>query len=181
MRPQFNTRQIKKKPMINALNHLTGRDKQALWIFLGLAILCSFYFASGILVTYVSQPAEAMEEAKDGKGFTVRVLGLQSYDSAEELSVDLKRQYGTTTKIEAGPAGQGYLVIIGPLAQAADAETLKNALQNKHHIVRIVQSCGVGITDCAPIRLIQGGAASRPHSDPHSDPHTDQGTGRGKP
>ena len=159
--------------MINALNHLTSRDKLALWIFAGMAMLCSFYFASGILVTYVSQPAEAMEEAKDGKGFTVRVLGLQTFESAEGLSVEMQGKYGVPTKIDAGPAGQGYLVIIGPLAKSADAETLKNALQNKRHIVRIIQNCGPGIVDCAPTRPLNRGASSNPHANPTS--------GQGKP
>jgi hypothetical protein len=141
---------------------------RALSIFIGLALLCAFYFASGILVTYVSQPAEAMEEAKDGKGYVVRVLGLQSYQAAEELSAELQKRYLASTKIEIGPEGQGFVVLIGPLAKSADAESLKVALQSKHHIVRIVQSCGIGISDCAPIRLLQGGAGSRPNSDPAS-------------
>jgi hypothetical protein len=159
--------------MINALNHLTSRDKLALSIFAGMAMLCSFYFASGILVTYVSQPAEAMEEAKDGQGFTIRVLGLQTFEAAEELSVELQGKYGVSTKIDAGPAGQGYLVIVGPLAKSADAETIKNALQNKRHIVRIIQNCGPGIVDCAPTRSLHGSAPSNPNSNPAS--------GQGKP
>ncbi|MGH9855532.1 MAG: SPOR domain-containing protein [Blastocatellia bacterium] len=136
--------------MIKALDHLTSRDKQALAIFAGLAMLCSFYFASGILVTYVSQPAEAMEVAKDGKGFTVRVLGLQTFASAERLGAELQGQYGVPAMIEAAPTGQGFLIKIGPLVKGSDAETLKDKLRDNHHsIVRIVQNCGPGISNCA--------------------------------
>jgi len=154
--------------MINPLNHLTSRDKLALSIFAGMAMLCSFYFAGGILVTYVSQPAEAMEEAKDGRGFTVRVLGLQTLESAEGLMVELQGKFGAPTKIDAAPAGQGYLVIVGPLAKSVDAETVKNFLQNKRHIVRIIQNCGPGIVDCAPTRPLHGGASSNRNSNPVS-------------
>src|SRR5262245_54180500 len=109
MRPQFNTQQ-NHKPMIKALNNLTSRDKQALAIFAGLALLCSFYFASGILVTYVSEPAGSMEVAKDGKGFTVRVLGLQTFALAEQLSAAVRDQRHVPAVIEAAPASQGYLI-----------------------------------------------------------------------
>ncbi|MGH9769728.1 MAG: SPOR domain-containing protein [Blastocatellia bacterium] len=151
--------------MINALNHLTNRDKRALAIFVGLAILCSFYFASGILVTYVSQPPEAMEVAKDGKGFTVRVLGLQTLALAERLSAELMNQHGVPAEIEAAPTGHGFLIKIGPLVKSSDAETLKNKLRDNHHsLVRIVQNCGPGISDCGQKRQSQLGASSNPNS-----------------
>jgi len=149
--------------MIKALNHLTTRDKQALAIFIGLAMLCSFYFASGILVTYVSQPADAMEVAKNGKGFTVRVLGLQTLAMAERLSAELQEQHGVPAEIEAAPTGQGFLIKIGPLVKGSDAEILKNELHDNHHsIVRIVQNCGPGISDCAQRQQSQSGASSNP-------------------
>jgi len=155
--------------MIKALDHLTSRDKQALAIFAGLAMLCSFYFASGILVTYVSQPAEAMEVAKDGKGFTVRVLGLQTLAMAERLSVELQNQHGVPAEIEAAPTGQGFLIKIGPLVKGSDAETLKNKLRDTYHsIVRIVQNCGPGISDCGQ-QQSQPGASSNPISNPAHD------------
>jgi|SRR5262245_29383705 len=127
--------------MIKALNHLTSRDKRALTIFIGLAMLCSLYFASGILVTYVSQPAGVMEVAKDGKGFTVRVLGMQTFAMAQRLSDDIKSQHGVPTEIEAAPTGQGFLIKIGPLVKLSDAETLVNELRASHNsIARIVQN-----------------------------------------
>lgn len=161
--------------MINALKHLTSKDKQALAIFVGLAMLCSFYFASGILVTYVSQPAEAMEVAKDGKGFTVRVLGLQTLAMAEQLSAELQAQYGVSAMIEAGPTGQGYLVKVGPLVKRSDAEIMMNDLRKSNHrIVRIVQNCGPGISDCAQPQQSQPGASSNPNSNPNSNRAYDQ-------
>src|SRR5262245_66001514 len=114
--------------MIKALNHLTNRDKQALAVFVGLAILCSFYFASGILVTYVSQPAGAMDVAKDGKGFTVRVLGLQTFEMAKQLSDEIESRHGIPAEVEALPTGQGFLIKVGPLVKLSDAEPVVNDL-----------------------------------------------------
>jgi hypothetical protein len=127
--------------MIKALNHLTSRDKKALEIFIGLAMLCSLYFASGILVTYVSQPDGVMEVAKDGKGFTVRVLGVQTYALAERLSDEIESQHGVPARIEAAPTSQGFLIIVGPLVKLSDAETLVNELRVSHNSMsRIVQN-----------------------------------------
>jgi hypothetical protein len=135
--------------MIKALSYLTTRDKQALAVFFGIALMCSLYFASGILVTYVSQPAGVMEVAKDGNGFTVRVLGLQTYAAAQQLSAALQDQRRVPTAIEAAPASQGYLLKVGPLVKRADAETLTNDLRNSgYNLVRIVQDCPPGIDDC---------------------------------
>ncbi len=135
--------------MIKAWSQLTTRDKRALAVFFGTALVCALYFASGILVTYVSQPAGAMEVAKDGKGFTVRVLGLQTFAAAEQLSAALRDQRRVPAVIEAAPANQGYLLKIGPLARRSDAETLTKDLHNSgYSIVRIVQNCGPGINDC---------------------------------
>ncbi|HKQ75605.1 MAG TPA: hypothetical protein VJ810_18045 [Blastocatellia bacterium] len=127
--------------MNKALNHLTSRDKQALAIFIGLAMLCSLYFASGILVNYISQPAGGMEVAKDGKGFTVRVLGLQTFALAERLREEISSQHGVPAEIEAAPSSQGFLIKVGPLVKLSDAETLVNELRFSHNsIARIVQN-----------------------------------------
>lgn len=153
--------------MIKSLEHLTSRDKRALAIFVGLALLCSFYFASGILVTYVSQPAGAMEVAKDGRGFTVRVLGMQTFDLAERLSAALRDQRRVPAVIEAAPAGEGYLIKVGPLVKRSDAETLTNDLYNSgYSLVRIVQNCGPGISDCGQNQQTQSGASSNPATSP---------------
>jgi hypothetical protein len=135
--------------MINALSHLTIRDKRALAIFFGFALMASLYFASGILVTYVSSPTGALELARDGKGFTVRVLGLQTFTAAEQLSTALQEQRRVPAVIEGAPTNQGYLVNIGPLANRADAEGLTNELKSSGYvIVRIIEHCDPGEGDC---------------------------------
>src|SRR5215475_9438231 len=156
--------------MIEALRRLTSRDKVALAIFAGLVAAGSFYFASGPLVSYFSQPAEALEVAKDGKGFTVRVLGLQTLASAERQSAELRNRYGVPAEIEATPTGQGYLIKVGPLVKLSDAETLMNNLiTSNNSIVRIVRDCGSGIGDCDHDRQSPSGAPSDPHSNPTQD------------
>lgn len=135
--------------MIKALSHLTSGDKRALAIFVGLVVACLLYFTSGILATYVSQPAEAMEVAKDGKGFMVRVLGLRTLAAAEQQSAELWNQYGVPAEVEAVPTGQAYLIKAGPLVKFSDAETLMNKLRASHNnIVRIVRNCGTGNSGC---------------------------------
>jgi hypothetical protein len=156
--------------MIKALSHLTNRDKRALAIFVGLVVACSCYFASGILVTYVSQSTEALEVAKDGRGFMVRMLGLQTLASAEWQRAELLDRYGVPAEIEAAPTGQGYLIKAGPLVKLSDAEILMNKLRISHNtIVRIVRSCGPGISDCG-----QNQQSPSP-SDPNSNPTQDEG------
>ncbi|MGH9852215.1 MAG: hypothetical protein ACREBD_20445 [Blastocatellia bacterium] len=155
--------------MIKALSYLTTRDKQALAVFFGIALMCSLYFASGILVTYVSQPAGAMEVAKNGNGFTVRVLGLQTFAAAQQLSAALQDQRGVPTEIEAAPASQGYLLKVGPLVKRSDAETLTNDLHNSgYSLVRIAQDCPPGTGDCNQSRQSTAEPASSPTPDPAS-------------
>jgi len=155
--------------MIEALRRLTSRDKQALAIFAGLVGACSVYFASGALVTYISQPNETLEVAKDGKGFTVRVLGLQTLALAEQQSEELRNRYGAPAEIEAAPTGQSFLIKVGPLAKLSDAETLMNSLRSSHNsIVRIVRNCGPGISDCAE-RQPLGPAPSETNPNPIQD------------
>ena len=156
--------------MIEALSHLTSRDKGALAIFAGLVAACLFYFASGVLFSYISQPAEALEVSKDGKGFTVRVLGLQTLASAERQSAELRDRYGVPAEIEATPTGQGFLIKVGPLVKLSDAETLMNNLRTSNNsIVRIVRNCGSGISDCGQDQQSPSGAPSDPHSNPTQD------------
>jgi hypothetical protein len=156
--------------MIEALSNLTNRDKRALAIFAGLVAACSFYFASGVLVSYLSRPAEALEVAKDGKGYTVRVLGLQTLASAERQSAELRNRYGVPAEIEAAPTGQSFLIKVGPLAKLSDAETLMNNLRTSHNsVVRIVRSCGPGISDCGQNQQSPSDAPSDLRSDPIQD------------
>jgi len=156
--------------MIEALSHLTSRDKQALAIFVGLVAACTFYFASGVLVSYVFRPAEALEVAKDGKGFTVRVLGLKTLASAERQSAELRDRYGVPAEIEAAPTGESFLIKVGPLVKLSDAETLMNNLRTSHNsIVRIVRNCGPGISDCGQDQPSPSDAPSDSHSNPTQD------------
>jgi SPOR domain len=153
--------------MIEALSNLTSRDKRALAIFAGLVAACSLYFASGALIGYVYRPAEALEVAKDGKGFTVRALGFQTLASAERLSADLRSRYGVPAKIEAAPTGQSFLIKVGPLVKLSDAETLMNNLRTSHNsVVRIVRNCGPGIGDCGQDQRTPSGEPSDLRSDP---------------
>lgn len=156
--------------MSKALSHLTNRDKRALAIFAGLVVAGSLYFASGILVTYISQSTEAMEVAKDGKGFMVRVLGLQTLAAAERQRVELRDQYGVPAEIEVAPTRQGYLIKAGPLVKLSDAETLMNKLRASHNgIVRIVRNCGPGNSDCGQNQQPLPVAPSDPNSNPTQD------------
>lgn len=136
--------------MVKALRLLNSRDKLALAVFFSLALLCALYFASGILVTYVSSPAGALEMSKDGTGYTVRVFGFQTFSAAEQLSNALLEQRKVKATIETAPASQGYLVKVGPLAKREAAEQLTNELQNSGYgSVKIVQSCAPG-AECPP-------------------------------
>jgi hypothetical protein len=156
--------------MIVAWSNLTSRDKRALAIFVGLVGVCSLYFASDKLVAYVSQPNETLEVAKDGKGFTVRVLGLQSLALAEQQRDELRNLYGAPAEIEAAPTGQSFLIKVGPLAKLSDAEILMNKLRTSHNsIVRIVRNCGPEISDCNENQQLQTGAPSHPNSIPIQD------------
>jgi hypothetical protein len=137
--------------MTKALEHLNIRDKQALAIFFALALLCSLYFASGVLVSYVSSPTVMMDPARDGRGFTVRVLGLQTFAAAEQLSAALRDQRSVAATIEAAPTNQGYLVKVGPLAKRESAEALTSELHNSgYSVVKIVPHCGPSVGDCPP-------------------------------
>jgi hypothetical protein len=156
--------------MIEAFRNLTSRDTRALAIFVGLVAACSLYFASGVVVSYLFRPAEALEVAKDGKGFTLRVLGLQTLASAEWQSAEVRNRYGVPAEIEAAPTGQSFLIKVGPLAKLSDAETLMNNLRTSHNsVVRIVRNCGPGISDCGQVQQSPAGATPDLRSDPIQD------------
>lgn len=156
--------------MFEALSHLTSRDKRALAIFFGVVAAFTLYLSPGALITQVSHPVEALEVAKDGKGFTVRVLGLQTLASAERQSAELRDRYGIPVEIEAAPTGQSFLIKVGPLVKLSDAETLMSNLRtSQNSIVRIVRNCGPGIGDCDQNHQSPSGAPSDPRSNPIQD------------
>ena len=115
--------------MIKALKNPTLTDKRALAVFFGIALLCALYFASGILVSYVSPPADFIEMSRDGTGYTVRVLNIPTFDGALELSNALREQRRLQAVIEASPTDRGYLLKIGPLATRQLAEQLASELR----------------------------------------------------
>ena len=156
--------------MIEALSRVTSRDKRALAIFAGLVGACSLYLASGKLTAYFSQSNGTLEVAKDGKGFTVRVLGVRTLALAEQQRDELRKRYGAPVEIEAAPAGESFLIKVGPLAKLSDAEFLMNKLRmSNNSIVRIVRDCGPGISDCDENRQLQSGEPFDPSSNPIQD------------
>jgi hypothetical protein len=161
--------------MIEASSRLTSRDKRALAIFAGLVGACSLYLASGKLIAYVSRSNETLEVAKDGKGFTVRVLGFQTMALAEQQSEELRNRYGAPVEIEAAPTGESFLIKVGPLAKLSDAEILMNKLRASHNsVVRIVRNCGPGISDCSENQQLSPGHSIEP-SNPTPNPIQDEG------
>jgi sporulation related protein len=139
--------------MIKVLKHLNSRDKKALAVFWALALLCFLYFASGILVTYVSSPNDSLELAAEGRGFSVSVLGFPTHDSAERLSVALQNQRHVPVVIERNPTNPGYMLRVGPLAKRGDAENLTNDLRSSgYDKVSIAESCPPGTPGCNPQR-----------------------------
>ncbi len=140
--------------MFKALRHLNSRDKLALVVFFSLALICTLYFASGILVTYISSSAAQLEMSKDGTGFTVQVPGFQSIPSAERLVSELKNQHNIFAEISSDSASSGYLVKIGPLTKLEGADYLRDELHKSgYNAVKIVQNCAPGIADCNPTQL----------------------------
>lgn len=148
------------RPMIKAIRHLNKRDRRALAAFFGIALLCTIYFASGILVTYVSPAIDDFEPAPDGSGFTVRVYGLQNYNAADQLKSAVKEQRRVKAEIEADPADLSYLVNIGPLLKRSAAETLLGELQaSGYSLAKIVDNCPGG-GDCDPGKSRPASAAT---------------------
>jgi hypothetical protein len=133
---------------LRAFKHLTLRDLRALGVFFGIALLCSLYFVSGILVTYVSSSTIPPE----GTGYTVWVLGLQTHESAELLSTALINERRIGAMIQPAPDDQGYLVKIGPLINRQDAENLDSELKSSgYKLVKIIENCPPG-NNCIPAK-----------------------------
>lgn len=126
----------------------------ALVVFFSLALICTLYFASGILVTYISSSAAQLEMSKDGTGFTVQVPGFQSIPSAERLVSELKNQHNIFAEISSDSSSSGYMVKIGPLTKLEGADYLRDELHKSgYSAVKIVQNCAPGIADCNPTQL----------------------------
>jgi hypothetical protein len=130
---------------LQAFKNLTISDIRALGVFFGIALLCSLYFVSGILVTKVSSSTDTFALAPDGAGYTVAVLGLRTYDSAELLRSALVDERKIRALVEPDPGNIGYLVKIGPFLRREAAEILTNELQNSgYDHVKIIEYCPPG-------------------------------------
>ena len=136
--------------MFKALKNPTRRDKRALAVFFGVALLCAVYFASGILVSYVSPPADYIEMARDGQGMVVEIANIPTFDSALQLSNALTEQRKLQSVIEVSPTGFGYMLRIGPVTRRSMAERLATELQTTgYDRITIRESCPQG-EDCPP-------------------------------
>ena len=154
--------------MIKALRNPTRRDKRALAVFFGVALLCAIYFASGILVSYVSPPADYIEMAKDGRGTLVEIANIPTFETALQLSNALLEQRRLQAVIEISPTGFGYLLRIGPVVRRSMAERLANELQSTgYERITIRESCPDG-GDCPPAPVSAEPASSGPAGDPVS-------------
>jgi hypothetical protein len=141
---------------LQAFKNLTISDLRALGVFFGIALLCSLYFVSGILVTHVSSSTDSFALAPEGAGYTVWVMGLQTYDSAEILHSALVDERKIRALVEPDPGNIGYLVKIGPFLKREAAEILTNELQNSGYgVVKIIENCPPG-NNCVPRQLDSG-------------------------
>ena len=116
--------------MWNLLRNPNRADRRALLVFFGIALLFALYFASGILVGYVSPPADLIEMAEEGTGWAVRVSRLPSFDVATQLSAAIRDQRHLQAVIEGAPSSTGYQVRIGPVLTREMAELLANELKS---------------------------------------------------
>lgn len=145
--------------MIKALRNPTRRDKRALAVFFGVALLCAIYFASGILVSYVSPPADYIEMSKDGRGTLVEIANIPTFETALQLSNALLEQRRLQAVIEISPTGFGYLLRIGPVVRRSMAERLANELQSTgYERITIRESCPDG-GDCPPVSAASAASA----------------------
>jgi hypothetical protein len=135
--------------MYKALKNPTARDNRALAVFFGISLLCAIYFASGILVSYVSPPSDLVEMARDGKGALLEVTNLPSYDVALQISQQLRQRQLEST-IDFAPTSNGYVLRIGPLTQRSMAERLADEMRkNGYDQIGIREGCPGG-SDCPP-------------------------------
>ena len=112
------------------------KDKEALLIYLGIAALCAFFFAIGILITcippqsYAAGAAGAAGAADGaGTGFAVRVLGAGSAETAERLRAALGAQLKVPAAVESALDPEGHVVRVGPLATREAADDLAAELR----------------------------------------------------
>jgi hypothetical protein len=136
--------------MFEALKNPNATDKRALAVFFGVALLCAIYFASGILVSYVSPPADFIEMSKDGRGSIVEISNIPTFDVALQLSNALMDQRRLQSVIEVSPTGFGYVLRIGPVVRRSMAERLLDEMKTTgYDQITIRESCPDG-RNCPP-------------------------------
>jgi hypothetical protein len=136
--------------VFKALNNLTAADRRALAIFFGIALICAIYFASGILVSYVSPPADFIELATDGKGTMVEISNIPTYDSAIQISKNMKEDRRIESTVDFSPTGFGYILRIGPVVQREMAERLADDLKSTGYDQITLREVCPGGLDCPP-------------------------------
>ena len=112
----------------NLLQNPNRADRRALMVFFAIALLLALYFASGILVGYVSPPADLIEMAREEPGWAVRVSRLPTFDAASQLTAAIRNQRRLEAVIEGAPSESGYQVRIGPVATREMADLLVEEL-----------------------------------------------------
>lgn len=136
--------------MFKALRNLTLADKRALAVFFAIAFICAIYFASGILVSYVSPPADLLEIAANGKGTMVEISNIPSYDSATQIGSKIREIRRIDSNIEYSPTGFGYIIRVGPFTRREMAEQLANELKSVfNNLITLREVCPVG-PNCPP-------------------------------
>ena len=148
--------------MFNSLKNPTSTDKRALAVFFGIALLCAVYFASGILVSYVSPPSDFIEMSKDGKGAVVEISNIPTFEVALQLSNALMDQRHLQSIIEVSPTGFGYLLRVGPVGRRSMAERLAEELRTTgYDQIAIRESCPEG-RNCPQGSVTVPGGATGP-------------------
>ncbi|MEY3284213.1 MAG: hypothetical protein RIR86_2226 [Acidobacteriota bacterium] len=136
--------------VLKALKNLTAADKRALAVFFGIALVCAIYFASGILVSYVSPPADYVELAADGRGTMVEISSIPTYDAAIQISNNLKAERRLEASIDFSPTGFGYILRVGPVARREMADRLADELKETgYDQITLRDVCPEGV-DCPP-------------------------------
>jgi hypothetical protein len=110
---------------------LTVKDKRALLLYLGVALVCAGCFAAGIFVGRTAHPSHAAVSTRQMEtGFTVRVLGLSSAEEAQRLSAVLRERGHKSAAVDVASVEPGYAVKIGPFTTRAAADDLTLELRN---------------------------------------------------
>lgn len=112
------------------MSKLTVKDRRALLLYLGVALMCAGCFAGGMFVARTAQPSQAAVSAKQPESFIVHVPGLSSAAEAERLSVVLRERGHKSAAVDTASGEPGHAVKIGPFTTRAAADDLTLELRN---------------------------------------------------